>query len=50
MSFTERSTPNSSERFLRAEKKLVVPPTRTKTFGDRAFFMAAPMLWNSLPD
>ena len=24
----------------------LVPPTRTKTFGDRTFSVAAPMLWN----
>ena len=46
---SELLIPYTSERFLRAEHKLVVPPTRTKTFGDRAFSVAAPMLWNSLP-
>ena len=28
---------------------LVVPKTRTKTFGDRAFPNVAPRLWNDLP-
>ena len=28
---------------------LVVPPTRLKTFGDKAFSVCAPKLWNSLP-
>ena len=32
------------------KQKRVVPPTRAKTFGDRAFSVAAPMLWNSLPN
>jgi len=29
--------------------ELVVPPTRTKTFGSRSFRSAAPTVWNSLP-
>ena len=28
---------------------LVVPKSRTKTYGDRSFMVAAPTLWNSLP-
>ena len=28
---------------------LEVPKTRLKTFGDRAFSAAAPVLWNALP-
>ena len=28
---------------------LVIPPTKLKTFGDRAFSIIAPTLWNSLP-
>ncbi|XP_072039169.1 uncharacterized protein [Amphiura filiformis] len=28
---------------------LVVPKSRTKSFGDRAFSIAGPNLWNSLP-
>ena len=30
-------------------QKLVVPRTNLKTFGDRAFYHAAPILWNNLP-
>jgi hypothetical protein len=29
---------------------LKVPTTRLKTYGDRSFSMAAPILWNPLPD
>jgi len=29
---------------------LVVPRTRLKSYGDRAFSVAAPKLWNALPD
>jgi len=29
--------------------ELIVPPTRTKTFGSRSFCSAAPTVWNSLP-
>jgi hypothetical protein len=47
---SELLVPHSSERFLRSENKLALPLTRTKTFGDRAFSVAAPTLWNSLPD
>ena len=28
---------------------LAVPGTRLKTYGDRAFSVAAPRLWNQLP-
>ena len=28
---------------------LSMPPARSKTLGDRAFMVAAPRLWNSLP-
>ena len=28
---------------------LIVPPTRTKTFGSRSFRSSAPTVWNSLP-
>ena len=36
---------------LRSETRgdLLVPPTRTKTYGDRAFSVYGPRLWNSLP-
>jgi len=29
--------------------ELIMPPTRTKTFGSRSFRSAAPTVWNSLP-
>ncbi len=28
---------------------LVIPPTRLRSMGDRAFSSCAPKLWNSLP-
>ena len=39
-------------RSLRSASKFLldVPATELKTFGDRAFSHAAPILWNSLPD
>ena len=41
-------TPN---RFLRSSSKfqLQVPPSNLKTYGDRAFSVCAPKLWNCLP-
>ena len=30
-------------------RELEVPPSKTKTYGDRAFSYIAPTLWNSLP-
>ena len=39
-------------RLLRSSSNgvtLTVPRARTKTYGDRAFSVAAPALWNSLP-
>ena len=38
-------------RTLRSENKqhLVIPKTRLKTFGDKAFEKYAPVLWNDLP-
>ena len=43
-------TPYRPQRCLRSgdQGQLVVPRTRTK-WGDRAFSVAAPILWNSLP-
>ena len=37
---------------LRSETKqlLVTPKTRTTSYGDRAFSVCAPVLWNELPD
>ena len=32
-----------------ANLELVVPRTRTKTFGERTFAVSAPLVWNSLP-
>ena len=29
---------------------LVIPLTRSKTFGNRSFAVAAPLLWNALPN
>jgi len=42
-------TPN---RALRSSSKnlLVVPPSRTKGYGDRAFSVCGPKLWNNLPE
>ena len=34
---------------LRNDDLLMVPRTRCKTFGDRAFSKSGPVLWNSLP-
>ena len=31
------------------EQLLVVPKSRLRRYGDRAFYMAAPQLWNALP-
>ena len=31
------------------QKLLAVPKSRLKTYGDRAFSIAAPKLWNELP-
>ncbi len=44
--------PYATRRALRSSEAnlLAVPPTRTKTYGDRAFCVAAPTLWNKLPD
>ena len=39
------------ERVLRSQdsKLLIVPKSNLKTFGDRAFTVAGPIIWNSLP-
>ena len=31
-------------------KLLVVPRSKLKSYGDRAFSVAAPTLWNDIPD
>ncbi len=43
--------PNTSSRPLRSSEKrvLMVPRSRSKLRGDRAFSIAGPKLWNSLP-
>jgi hypothetical protein len=48
----ELLTSYSPTRSLRSSSKslLLVPKTRLKTYGDRAFSSAAPALWNTLPD
>ena len=42
----------TTPRCLRSESKheLDVPRTRTTSYGDRAFSVIAPILWNKLPD
>ena len=41
----------SSPRCLRSSSKILlkVPKSRTKMYGDRAFSIIAPKLWNALP-
>ena len=39
----------NNTRALRDNGKLYVPRTSTKTFGDCAFSVAAPRLWNNIP-
>jgi len=45
-------TPHSSTRSLRSQdcNFLHLPRSRLRSMGDRAFAVAAPRLWNSLPD
>ena len=35
---------------LRNKDRLLVPKTKYKTSGDKAFFKSVPVLWNSLAD
>ena len=42
-------TPSSYKLRNDSKSLLVVPRTRTSSYGDRAFSVAAPVLWNSLP-
>jgi len=45
--------PKSVPRPLRSSDQahlLTIPSTRTKTYGDKAFSVSAPRLWNGLPD
>ena len=48
---SELLPPHSTTRSLRSQDQLLlaVPRTRLKTRGDRAFSVAAPKLWNTLP-
>ena len=48
----ELITPQTSNRTLRSTNSslLRVPNTKLRTMGNRAFCMAAPCLWKSLPD
>ena len=48
---TDLVQPYVPERALRSAEQglLVVPSTRLKTKGDRAFQVVAPSLWNELP-
>jgi len=43
---------NPKSSVLRSARhgELIVPPTRTKTFGSRSFRCAAHTVWNSLPN
>ena len=47
--FQDCIIPYSPCRPLRTKHLLVVPPTKLKTYGDRSFNKAAPLLWNKLP-
>jgi hypothetical protein len=48
----EMIMPYPTPRPLRSadENYIAIPQSRTKTYGDRAFSVAAPKLWNRLPD
>ena len=48
---TELLSYHTCSRMLRStdQKFLVVPKSRLKTYGDKAFSVAAPKLWNELP-
>ena len=39
------------EKFLRSQdsKLFIIPKSNLKTFGDRAFTVTGPIIWNSLP-
>ena len=49
---SELLKPHKLPRTLRSSENnlLAIPPSRTKTYGDRAFSTSAPKLWNNLPD
>ena len=44
----ERYSPTRNLRSMDLDL-LVIPKTRLKSYGDRAFLKAAPTLWNNLP-
>ena len=44
-----QTLPSSRLRRSMYQNLLVIPRARTKTYGDRAFSVAAPRLWNNLP-
>lgn len=50
-SLSDLLTPYIPSRSLRSSKQflLVVPRSNQKSYGDRAFAVAAPQLWNALP-
>ena len=41
--------PNREDRRPKGQKKKIVPKSNLVTYGDKAFQVAAPTLWNSLP-
>ena len=41
--------PNRSNLCSAESNLLAVPRTRLKTFGDRSFSVASPVLWNTIP-
>ena len=49
---TDLLSPYPTPRPLRSSDSnlLAIPQSRTKTYGDRAFAVAAPTLWNNLPE
>ena len=48
---SQHIVPYCPERYLRSSSlfKVVLPPSRTVTYGDRSFSVAGPSVWNSLP-
>jgi len=46
----ERHLPGRECGITASSADLIVPATRRTTMGDRAFAVAAPRAWNSLPD
>ncbi|XP_033110181.1 uncharacterized protein LOC117111377 [Anneissia japonica] len=50
MIVTRSTTCTRSLRSTTDKSVLFVPQSRLRTYGDRAFAVAGPKLWNSLPD